>query len=115
MSIETDNRTKIKCSVRFEVTTTRIMQLDDIEFYLDGHDEEKGSTIDNSLVEDYIRQMWADDKLNPCDGNEYSDEDCFMADDNIREVVAFEIIKPRTKERVTDPDQTNLPLQDESK
>ncbi len=108
MSTGNENKTKVKCSVRFEVTTTQIMQLDDIEFYLDAHDEEKVSVIDNDLIKSYVRQMCVDDKIFPCDGDEYTTEECFMADDDIREVVSFEVIKPLTEEKFIDPNQFNL-------
>lgn len=90
-------RTKVRCSVQFDVSTIRIMQLDNIEFYLDSHDEAKGSLIDAALVKEYVSHLLEDGKLDPYEGDEHSSEECL--DDDIREVVSFEIIKPKSSFR----------------
>lgn len=100
-------RTKIKCSVRFELNTTRIMQLDDIEFYLDAEDEGNTILVDNSLVKSYVVELWDKGEIDLCEGIECYGEETY--DDSVNKIVSFEIIKPTSTETFN-PDQTTLSL-----
>ena len=99
-------RTKIKCSVRFELITTRIIQ-DDIEFYLNAEDEKDTVLIDSSFVKAYVVDLWNKGEIDLVDGTELYGEETY--DDDIDKVVSFEIIKPSSTETFN-PDQTTLPL-----
>ena len=100
-------RTKVKCSARFELHTIRIVQLDDIEFYLNAEDEGERVLIDSSLVEDYVIDLWHKGEIEPCEGIEHYAKETY--DEEVDEIVSFEIIKPSSTETFN-PNQTTLPL-----
>ena len=100
-------RTKIKCSVRFELSTIRIMQLDDIEFYLDAEDEGEKVLIDSSLIKAYITELWDKGEIEPCEGTEHFEKENY--DGSVDKIISFEIIKPSST-KAFNPDQTTLPL-----
>lgn len=107
MNNEEPKRTKIKCSARFKLTTIRIMQLDGIEFYLNAEDEKDTVLIDSSLVKDYVVELWNKGEIDLCEGIGHFEEENY--DDDIDEIVSFEIIKS-TPTETFNPDQTTLPL-----
>ncbi len=101
------SNTKVKCAARFKVTITRIMQLDNIEFHLDDKDEADAVVVDTKLVEAYVSELWSNGKIDPHQGDEYSEE----ADDydgTVEDVLSFEIIEP--EKPLPDPDQVVLDL-----
>lgn len=94
--------TKIKCSVRFRVVITKLMQLNDIEFDLGPQDEGDSVIIDSSLIKEYLNELWGIGKINPMDGLEHGEEECDDWESEIDEIVSFEIIKPK---KFVDPNQ----------
>ena len=102
-----DQPTKIKCSARFRVVIAKLMQLDNIEFELDPQDEGVSVIIDSSLIKEYLNEMWCRGKIDPMDGLEYREEegDGFIGwEDEIDEIVSFEVIKPK---KFVDPNQVD--------
>lgn len=103
-----DQPTKIKCSARFRVVITKLIQLDDIEFELDPQDEGDSVIIDSSLIKEYLNELWGLGKIDPMDGIEYREEegDGFIGrEDEVDEIVSFEVIKPK---KFVDPGQVDI-------
>ena len=98
-----DQPTKIKCSARFRVVISKLMQLNDIEFELEPQDE--GAIIDNSLIKQYLTELWAQCEIDPMDGLEYGEEEGDGWEDEIDEIVSFEVIKPK---KFLDLNQTDM-------
>jgi len=97
-----DQPTKIKCSARFRVVITKLMQLNDIEFDLGPQDEGDSVIIDSSLIKEYLNEMWGQGKINPMDGLEHGEEEIDDWESEIDEIVSFKVIKPK---KFVDPNQ----------
>jgi len=101
-------RTKVVCSVRFKVNITRIMQLDNIEFYLSAEDKNI-PVVDNKVIRRHILNLLKDNKIEPNDGTVYrEEEEDSIVLDNIDEIVSFDVCKPPPP--FVNPNQIGLPL-----